>query len=233
LVRRKTFGARFSENALSEIVLSSRSRFLGAVLAGGQSVRLGRPKWREPVGEVPMAGRSAAALAPHAREVVLVAGDPAIAALGFPVLADAPGQPGPLGGLVAALERGRAAGDAACLVLACDLPLVDADLVGAIVDAWDGEDVVAPERAGRLQPLCALWSVRALTAARAAQATANRSIFGLLDGLSVRIVPEAEWRPRTAALDPLLNVNTAADLARAETRLAEERSGSTRGSSSP
>src|SRR5688572_24840960 len=124
---------------------------LGAVLAGGQSVRFGRPKWCEPVGGVPMALRAAAALAPHASVVVLVAPPPFPAALGLEVIPDEAGGGGPLAGLVAALTRAHERGASGCLVLACDLPLVDADLVGALVEAWSGEEVVAPEREGRLQ----------------------------------------------------------------------------------
>ena len=82
---------------------------------------MGRPKWRETVGGVPMALRAAEVLAPPVREVVLLAPDPDSGALGLPVVADTP---------------------------------------GALVSAWVGDDVVAPEQAGRVQPLCAVWSVK-------------------------------------------------------------------------
>jgi molybdopterin-guanine dinucleotide biosynthesis protein A len=185
------------------------------VLAGGQSTRLGRPKWSEPLGGVPLALRAAAALAPHTSEVVLVAPRPLASELGLTFLADARGGGGPLAGLVAALEHAETRGAPGCLVLACDLPLVDADLMGTLVDAWDAEDLVVPERAGRLQPLCALWSVAALPAARAALSSDDRSVAGVVARLAVRVVDEPSWRARTTAPDPLLNVNTQADLERA------------------
>lgn len=190
---------------------------LGAVLVGGQSTRLGRPKWSEPVGGVPMALRAAAALAPHARSVVAVApaGTDFAPGLHLPVLTDAAGGPGALAGVVAALESADAAGDAGCLVLACDLPLVGPDLVAALIDRWQGEDLVAPEREGRLQPLCALWSRSALPAARHALEAGRRSVVALAERLVLRAVAETEWRPLVRAGDPLLNVNTEADLARA------------------
>jgi molybdopterin-guanine dinucleotide biosynthesis protein A len=200
------------------------------VLTGGQSTRFGRPKWSEPLGGIPMALRAAAALSAHAREVVLVSSTSAPVALGLPVVADAAGGGGPLAGLVALLERAREAGDRGCLVLACDLPLVDADLVGLLVDVWSGEDVVAPERGGRLQPLCALWSVAALPAARAALGSADRSVAGVVGVLDVRTVAEPEWRARATGPDPLLNVNSPRDFERAAALLAtEERSGTARG----
>jgi molybdenum cofactor guanylyltransferase len=194
---------------------------LGAVLTGGQSTRFGRPKWGEPLGGVPMALRAVAALSPHAREVVLVSPASDQPQLGLPVLADAEGGGGPVAGLVAALDRAASRGHGGCLVLACDLPLVDADLVGRLVEAWAGEDVVAPERHGRLQPLCALWSVAALPAARAVLASEDRSVVGLVARLRLRTLVESEWRTPSTGPDPLFNVNTPADLDRAAGLLAE------------
>ena len=193
---------------------------LGAVLAGGRSTRLGRPKWREPLGGVPMALRAAAALTPHVREVVLLAPDADPGVLGLPVVSDAPGGGGPLAGLVAALEYAAVRGDRGVLALACDLPLVDDGLLGVLVAAWGTEDLVAPEQAGRIQPLCAVWSMSTLPLARVALASADRSPLNLSKRLRVRSVSEAEWCEHTGAAEPLLNVNAPEDLARAETLLS-------------
>lgn len=193
---------------------------LGAVLAGGKSTRLGRPKWLEPLGGVPMALRAAAALTPHVREVVLLARDADPAALGLPVVSDNPGGEGPLAGLVAALEYAAGCGDGGVLVVACDLPLVDGGLLGTLVSSWAGEDVVAPVQAGRIQPLCAVWSLSALPLARVALASADRSPVNLSKRLRVRSVAEAEWRECTRVAEPLLNVNAPDDLARAEALLS-------------
>jgi molybdopterin-guanine dinucleotide biosynthesis protein A len=168
-----------------------------------------------------MALRAASALTPHAREVVLVAPAGGRTELDLPVIPDAPGGAGPLAGVVAALERAESRGDAGCLVLACDLPLVDAELVRSLVDAWGVEDVVAPERRGRLQPLCALWSVSALPLARTALGSADRSVLALVARLALRTLGEAEWRGPASGADPLFNVNTLADLERAAGLLAD------------
>ena len=208
------------KDPLSNPLSGAVHNWLGAVLAGGQSTRFGRPKWSEPLAGVPMARRAAAALAPHAREVVLVGAAGDASGLGLPLVPDAPGGGGPLAGLVSALERAERAGDRGCLMVACDLPLVDADLVGLLVQAWDGEDLVAPERGGRLQPLCAAWSVAALPAVRKALVSDDRSVAGVVRGLALKILPEATWRAGASGLDRLLNVNTPADLARAVEELA-------------
>jgi len=192
-----------------------QSLLFGAVLAGGQSTRLGRPKWRESVGGMPMAVRAAVALAPLARSVAVVSSDPAVGELGLPLLADAPGGAGPAAGLVAALEYARDRGLTGVLVLACDLPLVDEGMIGALVEAWTDEDVLAVEADGRMQPLCAIWSVAALPAAAAALRSSDRSLSRLARSLRLRTLGPAAWAGRSKAADPLLNVNEESDLARA------------------
>ena len=168
-----------------------------------------------------MALCAAAALAPHAGELVVLSSDAALRELGLPLLPDAAAGAGPLGGLVAALQHASTRGHAGALLLACDLPLVDEGLLAVLIAAWRGEDAVIPESGGRPQPLCALWSVAALPAASAALRSEDRSMSRLAGSLTSRLVAESEWRAGTRARDPLLNVNGAADLARARALLGE------------
>ncbi|MSR36967.1 MAG: molybdenum cofactor guanylyltransferase [Gemmatimonadetes bacterium] len=203
--------------------IQMKQSLFGAVLVGGRSSRMGRPKWREQVGGIPMAVRAAAALEPHAREIATVAPDDRPRLPGTSVLLDAMPGRGPLSALVAVLERARQRGDAGALVLACDLPLVDAALIGTLVDAWAGEDVVAPTWRGQLQPLCALWSVSALLAAREALAAERLSVLDLVSQLRIRNLTEVEWKSPDGASEPLINVNSPADLARVRSLLAHGR----------
>ena len=75
---------------------------------------------------------------------------------------------------------------------------------------------MAPEQAGMIQPLCAIWSVSVLPLAEVALLSADRSPMNLSKSLRRRSVTEAEWRECTSAGEPLLNVNSPGDLARAE-----------------
>jgi molybdopterin-guanine dinucleotide biosynthesis protein A len=160
-----------------------------------------------------MVVRAADALAPHVAELVTVAPDTERRIAGTRALADS-GR-GPLGALAVVLERAAERGDAGALVLACDLPLVCPALIGALVTTWSGEDVVAPLREGRLQPLCGLWSVSALSVVRAALAADTLSVMSTVAQLRLRPVPEREWRPVVRTEEALLNVNTRSDLTRA------------------
>ena len=125
-------------------------------------------------------------------EVVLVGRDPRYDALRLQVVQDEPGGIGPLGGLIGLLGH---AGDRLAVAIACDMPFVDAPLVGRLLGALPAP-VVAPRRGDLWEPLFARYDPeRVLTAARARASGGQRSLQGLLDGVGARELPlsEEEW----------------------------------------
>ena len=190
-----------------------------AILVGGASTRMGRDKAGLELEGTPAAVRLARLVDALFGEVLLVGGAPAPGAPGRAV-ADPPGEPCSLRGLVGALGAARAP---RVLVLATDLPLATPDLLLALV-AFPEADVVAPRTAAGLEPLCALYRREAaLPVARARLARGALSLQGLLGELSLATLADADL----AAVDPdgsaLLNVNTPEDLARARALLAARR----------
>ena len=154
--------------------------WVGAVLTGGASRRMGRDKATIEIEGEPMAARVAAALiAAGAAEVVTVG--PPVAGLASIAEAE-PGQ-GPLGAVVAAI---RWAGGRVVLVAACDLIAPDPASFAAVVDALDAHaDAAVPIVSGRAQPLAAAYSPSAVDALTAAYASGERSISAALRGLRV------------------------------------------------
>lgn len=155
---------------------------------------------------VAMAARVVAALAAAGCDpIVAVGGDRAgLEALGIDVIDDPwPGE-GPLGGVLAALTW--AAGPV--IVLACDLPRIDATTVGLLVGA-DGIDVasvdVVAAHSDRPEPLCARWHPTALPVLSAAFDDGERSVRRAMAGLRVAGV----------AVDPraVVDADTPEDLA--------------------
>lgn len=136
---------------------------IGAVLAGGGSRRMGRDKALLELEGKSLAVRAVDCLRRHLDEVVIVSarlGDHAHAEARE--IADRLPDRGPLGGIHAALEHARGR---AVFVLACDLPRVSPELVGFLLQqarpvlAGTGfHGVLAVEAAGRVQPLCAVYS---------------------------------------------------------------------------
>lgn len=175
-----------------------------AVLIGGASSRMGEDKARRSFAGVAAATRTSHLLASLFADVLLVGGDAPDDAVGRRV-ADVAGPRCALRGLVAALEAARAE---RVLVVATDLPLLGPELLLALV-AWPEADVVLPRRAGRIEPLCAIWHrERALTAARERLAAETLALHELVARLDARFLEDADL----AAIDPegtaLANANT-------------------------
>jgi molybdopterin-guanine dinucleotide biosynthesis protein A len=175
-----------------------------AVLIGGASSRMGEDKARRSFAGVAAATRASRLLASLFADVLLVGGDAPADAVGRRV-ADVAGPRCALRGLVAALEAARAE---RVLVVATDLPLLGPELLLALV-AWPEADVVLPRRAGRIEPLCAIWHrEHALAAARERLAAQTLALHELVARLAARFLDDADL----AAIDPegtaLANANT-------------------------
>jgi molybdopterin-guanine dinucleotide biosynthesis protein A len=169
--------------------------FVGVVLAGGSSSRMGSDKALLRIGDRPLALVAADALRDGGAErVVAVGGDAsALAALGIETIADDhPGQ-GPLGGIITAL---RAAPDdvAVVMVLPCDMPAIDGASVAAIVAALQATDegnpvgVAAPTVDGRRQILTAAYRRSLLPILEQAFASGERAPRRALDRADIAIV---------------------------------------------
>lgn len=209
------------------------------VLAGGRSSRFGGDKLAAELG-----GRSVLDLAIEAATAVanevLVVGRTGQVREGVTYVADDRPFEGPLAGLATGL---RMASSEIVLVVGGDMPALDPAVLRLLVRrlgatggrvvrdgrvAPDGfaaraDDgvlvVVVLEDAGVRRPLpFAAIREPALAAAEAAIATGERSLHRFLAGLAVASVPDAEWRAIDPDGDSLLDVDTAADLARLRER---------------
>lgn len=185
---------------------------VGAVLAGGRGRRLGGVK-----ATIGLSGRALieyplAALQAVLAEVVVVAKpDTELPELAVPVWREAGAQRHPAVGIVEALRR---AGGRPVLVVGCDYPLLDRSLVAALArcDPGGAAAVVATVK-DELQPLLCCYHPAALPLLDQAAEEGSARLRELLAGWPLRRV-EVEDR------DTILNVNTPADLARAEELLA-------------
>ncbi len=173
---------------------------MGAVLAGGRSSRFGRDKRHVVVDGRTLLERARAVLAAVCDEVVVCGGDGEIADL------DAGG--GPLQALIAALRAARERGHKRVLAIACDLPRLDVQTLRTIAAPLPGSIVArVPRVDGRLQVLCALWSLDALAGLEAAWQAGERSLTRALTELTIEVRDDLD----TAAL---ADVDTPEDLTR-------------------
>ena len=133
-------------------------------------------------------------------------GDPArYGNLGLPVVADRfPGE-GPLAGIEAALRTTTADWN---LMVACDMPSLDASTMEALFEALAaGGDCAAPSYSdGRVEPLCAVYH-RRLPSGRSWRRlkAERRKVTDALHRLAIRYV--SRWQHR----DSFANLNTPED----------------------
>ncbi|MFL5561124.1 MAG: molybdenum cofactor guanylyltransferase [Gemmatimonadaceae bacterium] len=191
----------------------SSRRPAGAILAGGGASRFGGlAKGLERVGGMRIVDRVVAALHEVASDIIVV-GAPAAVSGSLPALrAVSDGAPGagPLGGILTAL---RATGSDT-IVLAWDMPFVTAaDLRPLLTAPLDAEASVW-ELDGTVEPLCALYRLRAFGALEQAFAEGERSPRGALRRLRLHTIARDSITERS----PFASVNTPEELAAARAR---------------
>lgn len=182
----------------------------GAILAGGESKRLGVNKSFVDVGGVALIERVLGVLRDIFDEVFIVTVHPELYThLGCPVHTDLlPGNDS-LGGLHAALSCASAD---ACFLCACDMPFLNPRLIRHMVELAPGADLVIPKSADGFQALHAVYSKRCLPAIEANIAAGELKLIGFHPRVSVRVVEGLELE----GLDPegrsFFNVNRMEDL---------------------
>jgi molybdenum cofactor guanylyltransferase len=164
-------------------------------------------------------------LAGCCHEVLLVGGDPSrFEGLGLPArwVPDSQLDVGPLGGILGALE---ACIYEACLVVACDMPFVIAEVVRALAEGARDTPVLAFPAEHGLEPLLAVYSkdcIGPLQEAIDCGELAARAFLGRVGARGLTKAAAARADPRGEAPT---NLNTPEDLA----RLSAGHSESTRG----
>ena len=195
----------------------------GVLLAGGLARRMGGgDKPMRTIGGRTILDRVIARLQPQCDGLILNAnGDPArFAAFGLPVIADGVADfPGPLAGILAALDWAAAARPEAKWVLsaAADCPFLPRDLVSRLVGALRDENAELAVAAsdGQSHPVIGLWSVALREQLRHALVVED---VRKIDRWTARYrLATVTWP--TTPLDPFFNANTMDDIAEAD-RLA-------------
>ena len=195
----------------------------GVLLAGGLARRMGGgDKPMRTIGGRTILERVIARLSPQCSGLILNAnGDPArFASFGLQVVADdVPGFPGPLAGILAALDWTAAnrPGVEWVLSAAGDCPFLPRDLVARLHDARERENarLAVAASGGQSHPVIGLWDVALRDELRHALVVED---LRKIDRWTARY-PLATVNWPVEPLDPFFNANTVEDIAEAE-RLA-------------
>jgi molybdopterin-guanine dinucleotide biosynthesis protein A len=195
------------------------------VLAGGVSRRLGQDKRR-----LRLWGSAGPTLLEYVvgkagqlcDDVVVVLNDPAAwASLPARLVPDIYADGGSLGGIYAGL---LAAEHEFALAVACDMPFLNADLLGALLAKPRDYDVLVPRspqpsvarNALNVEPLHALYAKACLDPMRATLESGRRQITTFFPAVRVAFVELEETRRFDPTGRSFLNVNTPEQLAAAE-----------------
>jgi molybdopterin-guanine dinucleotide biosynthesis protein A len=188
----------------------------GVILSGGLSTRFnGQNKAFIRVGGKRILDRLYAIFSDLFREIILVTNDPlqfmewdlTIVTDLFPVRSS-------LTGIHAGLFYMR---NPYAFFSACDTPFLKKDLVETLLDNLNGnKDIIMPETAAGMEPLCAIYSKRCLNAAEHHIKENKFKIQQALRNHRLEKIPETALRAADPGLTSFFNINTPQDLARSE-----------------
>jgi len=184
----------------------------GVILAGGRASRMGgRDKAFAAVAGEPIVARTVRVFRALFPQVIVSTNRPErFAAFGVDTVADRFPGAGPLAGIHAAMLASRYPH---VFVAACDMPGLDPDVIRVVVDRIGTADAVVPRWEGDVEPLHAVYALRALPAVEAALESGRNAMRDFLGTVQVEWVDEAELRALRGAAASLTNVNTPEDLA--------------------
>jgi molybdopterin-guanine dinucleotide biosynthesis protein A len=168
----------------------------GFVLVGGRSSRMGRDKAllpfkRSTATAQTMAGHIAGCVRLAAGSVTLVGSPEKYGFLGYPVIADRFEGCGPLGGVYTALSVTEAEWN---LIVACDMPELTAGFLGDLLAAAEASpaDCLVPASATGLDPLCAVYRRRCVSAAESAISRNILKMHDFVSGLPMEAWPVSD-----------------------------------------
>jgi molybdopterin-guanine dinucleotide biosynthesis protein A len=196
--------------------VTTTAKIYGFVLAGGASRRFGRDKALVEFGGEPLVARLCRTLHESAATAVRIVGDARkYGDIGVECIADRwPGK-GPLGGIITAITatEDSAAEPSWSLIIGCDMPFLTVEWLRHLAErtAASQAEVVVPQSAYGLEPLCACWRASAVPALTRAFESGVRRVTEAMKQLPMEVLDAADWK-RFDNFDRLFwNMNTPAD----------------------
>lgn len=199
-----------------------------AILAGGQSRRMGQDKALLQVQGRTLLERVIERAGSIASEIFIVAYDrPEYERFGLRVVLDRFPHAGSLGGIYTGVSE---AVHDYCLALACDMPFINVDLLSHMASLPRDYDVLVPslaaERSGQggRETLETLHAIYAKTCEREMEERLRAGAFKIVDafaGLRVRRIPEGEIRKFDPELLSFFNANTPEEFTWVQQRLTD------------
>ena len=192
------------------------------VLAGGKSLRLGRSKVLETIGGKSLIGCVAERLEPLTNQILIVTSQEQLDLPGAgkaEILVDLYPGKGPLGGIYTGLLASRSSHS---IVVACDMPFLNTELLRYMIELSRGFDAVVPRLGeGMVEPLHAIYSRSCLGNMKTRLERNQLGINSFLNTVRVRYVERTECQKLDPQLLSFFNINYQSDLDHAITLASE------------
>jgi molybdopterin-guanine dinucleotide biosynthesis protein A len=183
-----------------------------AILAGGKSQRFGSNKALAPWFNGHVIDAVAQATMDACQEVIIIADEPEpYSYSGLPVFPDIMSGLGPLAGLQSALRHAKSE---RVLLLGCDMPLLNSELLNLMWEIPTWAPVVIPVTPQGLEPLHAIYHKSLLSIVDHRINCGDLSLRSLVKDIPCRIVSPADILKVCPSFKCLSSVNTPEDLAR-------------------
>lgn len=194
------------------------------VLAGGKSLRFGRNKALEAICGKSLIECVVQRLKPITGQILIVTSkeltDLPVADM-VEVLTDVYPNKGPLGGIYTGL---LAAKSSHSIVVACDMPFLNAELLCYMIELSHNFDAVVPRlEEGMVEPLHAIYAKSCLGSMKTQLGSNQLRVNSLLNKLRVKYVERAECQRLDPQLLSFFNINSQSDLDRAMALAAKGR----------
>ncbi|MCC7301335.1 MAG: molybdenum cofactor guanylyltransferase [Bacteroidia bacterium] len=166
--------------------MNPNTEITGIVLAGGKSSRMGRDKGLIEVNGTPLVSRAIYLLQRYCGSVIISSGNSAYDRFGAPRIVDEIPNMGPVGGMISCIKKTETPW---LLFLGCDMPLLDGEVLDLLVAAHREEkDAVVIRHNGEAEPLCGLYSRKALPHFEAALRGENYRLKDILNKLKTQFI---------------------------------------------
>jgi len=198
-------------------VSSTPQAITGVILAGGQSSRMGQNKALMALGGKRLVDRVVEVMGEVFRDLLMVTNTPEVYAdLGIPMVRDVWPEKGSLGGVYSAIYHVITP---YCLVVACDMPFLNAAVLRYLITQMADYDVIIPDVLDELQTLHAIYSKACLQPIERRLEANRLRIVGFFPDVRVRTVTASELQVYDPELLAFQNLNTPEEFQAAEQRL--------------
>jgi molybdopterin-guanine dinucleotide biosynthesis protein A len=183
----------------------------GIILAGGHNFRMGAPKAFLAINGTRLIDIILKVYREIFSEIIIVTNDP-LAYMEFSdaiIVTDIYKEKGALGGIYTGLFH---TSHDYSLITPCDMPFLNKDFIRYLIGQIGKHDIIVPEPADGLQPLCAIYSKKCLLPIKRLLTAHKLKITGFYKEMRLLKIPEGKIAPFNQDGQLFLNINTPEDL---------------------